>query len=407
MNVDKSKWILRTLGDVCVFKRGLTYPKSAESIEATSNIVLRSNNIDLNSYALVLDDLKYLSEDYELPDDKMLVKDSILMCMSNGSSAHIGKVAFIDQDYNYAFGGFMGLIIPKEINAKFLYYKYRSQSFKSFLGKIGNGINITNLKFSSISPLPILVPSIDEQNGIVAELDCIQSMIDGYVSQISDLDYLAKSIYTKMFGNPVINEKGWNITKLKNVSSLITNGNTPKGGEKVYVKDGILFFRSQNVWRNELKLDDVAYIDNTTNSALRSSMLHHNDILITKTGRINTENSSLGRAAIYTGEDNKANINGHVYLVRLKDNINPTYYLYALISDSFRELIRNVCVGAIDKRQLNRTHIEDFPVMLAPLDLQEKFASQVEAIENQKTLLREQLADTEQLMAERMQYYFS
>ena len=84
-----------------------------------------------------------------------------------------------------------------------------------------------------------------------------------------------------------------------------------------------------------------------------------------------------------------------------------TSYLYALISDSFRELIRNVCVGAIDKRQLNRTHIEDFPVMLAPLALQEKFAEQVEAIEKQKTLLREQLADAEQLMAERMQYYFS
>ena len=31
----------------------------------------------------------------------------------------------------------------------------------------------------------------------------------------------------------------------------------------------------------------------------------------------------------------------------------------------------------------------------------------VEAIEKQKTLLREQLADAEQLMAERMQYYFS
>ena len=161
------------------------------------------------------------------------------------------------------------------------------------------------------------------------------------------------------------------------------------------------------MWRNEIKLEDVAFIDEETNASMRNSMLHHNDILITKTGRINTENSSLGRASIYTGEDGNANINGHVYLVRLKDNINPTYYLYALISDSFRELIRNVCVGAIDKRQLNRTHIEEFPVMLAPLALQEKFASQIKAIDKQKTLLREQLADAEQLMAERMQYYFS
>lgn len=407
MIVNKSTWEAKTLGDVCQFKRGLTYPKSEESIEPTSNIVLRSNNVDLNTYSLDLTDLKYLSENYEVPADKKLVKDSILMCMSNGSSSHIGKVAFIEKEYDCAFGGFMGLIIPKDIIPKFLYYKYRSESFKSFLGKIGNGINITNLKFSSISPLPINIPSLNEQKGIVSELDSIQTLIDAFNAQVSDLDCLAKSIFVDMFGDPVMNEKGWNVTKLKSVTSLITNGNTPKGGEKVYVNDGIMFFRSQNVWRNELKLDDIAYIDEETNSALKSSILHHNDILITKTGRINTENSSLGRPALFTGEDNTANINGHVYLVRLTDEVNPIYYLYALLSDSFKELIRNVCVGAIDKRQLNRTHIEDFPVMLAPLALQEKFAEQVEAIEKQKTLLREQLADAEQLMAERMQYYFS
>ena len=294
------------------------------------------------------------------------------------------------------------------VYSNYMHYCICSQRFYNYIEPLQKGISYPAVSDKDIYNYCIdELPPLEVQCDIARELDSLQLIIDEYKFQLEDLNKLGISIFFETFGDPILNEKKWDTCKLKDVTTLITNGNTPKGGEKVYVKEGILFLRSQNVWRNEIKLEDVAFIDEETNASMRNSMLHHNDILITKTGRINTENSSLGRASIYTGEDGNANINGHVYLVRLKDNINPTYYLYALISDSFRELIRNVCVGAIDKRQLNRTHIEEFPVMLAPLALQEKFASQIKAIDKQKTLLREQLADAEQLMAERMQYYFS
>ena len=34
MKVDISKWELKTLGDVCTFKRGLTYPKTEEILKS-------------------------------------------------------------------------------------------------------------------------------------------------------------------------------------------------------------------------------------------------------------------------------------------------------------------------------------------------------------------------------------
>ena len=130
----------------------------------------------------------------------------------------------------------------------------------------------------NISLFKISLPKKEEQIRIANELNAVQELFDGYTAQLKDLDILAKSIYYEMFGDPVNNEKGWKTTKLKNVTKLITNGNTPKGGEKVYVNDGIMFFRSQNVWRNELKLDDIAYIDEETNSALKSSILDVNGL---------------------------------------------------------------------------------------------------------------------------------
>nr|WP_246784076.1 restriction endonuclease subunit S [Catenibacterium mitsuokai] len=190
-----------------------------------------------------------------------------------------------------------------------------------------------------------------------------------------------------MFGDPVLNDKSWQVIKLGELCSKICSGNTPKGGSDNYKKEGIMFFRSQNVWKNRLELDDIVYIDEATHERMKETSLNYGDILITKTGRINTENSSLGRSALFLGKNDSANINGHVYLVRINSElVNRNFVLQILISPQYRDLIRRVCVGGIDKRQLNQNHIYDFPIIVPPLELQNQFASFVEEIDKSRLL---------------------
>lgn len=111
---------------------------------------------------------------------------------------------------------------------------------------------------------------------------------------------------------------------------------------------------------------------------MKKSSLKHKDILITKTGRINTENSSLGRAALFLGKDDSANINGHVYLVRLDGSVVPEYVISILTSEAYRKYIRKVCVGGIDKRQINLDQVEEFPIILPSVEQQNEFATFVE-----------------------------
>ena len=140
----------KRLGDIASFQRGLTYSKGDEA-PLSSKCVLRSNNIDLDSSTLDLTEIKCLREDFVIPEDKKLKANSIFMCMSNGSKQHVGKVAFIDKDMDYAFGGFMGLVIPlPEVSAKYVFYACRSSAYRSFLSQVGNGIGITNLRFSDL-----------------------------------------------------------------------------------------------------------------------------------------------------------------------------------------------------------------------------------------------------------------
>ena len=257
-----------------------------------------------------------------------------------------------------------------------------------------------------LNTIPIPIPDETDIQRIVSTLNTLRGIIRLRERQLQVFDEFIKARFVEMFGEPIDNPMNWPVKRLKELSSLITNGNTPKGGSDNYIDQGIVFLRSQNVWRNRIDLSDVAYIDEDTHAKLKKSSVHHNDILITKTGRINTENSSLGRAALYTGEDNSANINGHVYLIRLKNGIDPRFVVTILTGEAYRKYIRKVCVGGIDKRQINLDQVEDFPIILPPLEQQIQFSKFVEQVDKSKVAVKKALDETKLLFDSLMQEYF-
>jgi type I restriction enzyme S subunit len=270
-----------------------------------------------------------------------------------------------------------------------------------------NGATRGKLTKSSLNSIQIPLPPLEQQKRIAAILDAADAYRQKTKALIAKYDELTQSLFLDMFGDPVRNEKGWEVKKLKEISTKIHSGNTPKGGSEVYVENGIVFFRSQNVWKKRLVYEDIAFIDQNTHNKMIKSSLKYKDILMTKTGRINTENSSLGRAAIYLGEDDNANVNGHVYLIRLKKVIKHEFVLHILTTKEYRGHIRSVCVGGIDKRQLNKEHIEDFPIIQPPVSLQNQFAERSQAIEKQKAQAQNSLEKAEELFNSLLQKAFN
>ena len=282
-------------------------------------------------------------------------------------------------------------------NYKYLYYALKS-------AKIPN--TGYNRHFKWLREVNIRYPSVEEQKKIVSILDKVSCIIENRKVELEKLDDLIKARFVEMFGDPVANPMRWPVKKLKELVVQVNSGNTPKGGSEVYVDEGITFFRSQNVWKDRLEMNDIAYIDEETHASMRRSSLKHGDILMTKTGRINTENSSLGRAALYLGEDDAANVNGHVYFIRLKPSVNNRFILRILVSNEYRDLIRNVCVGGIDKRQLNKDHIEEFPIICPPDELVDEYIALVEQVNKYKSVVQKSLDETQTLFDALMQQYF-
>lgn len=392
-------WEYKKLGEVGQIVTGST-PSTKDESNYSPREYCFVKPSDLPSQGIAdIEETEYFVSQVGLSKSRVLPAGSVLVsCI--GSIGKIGiltKEACSNQQIN--------AIIPQdETDSRFIAYSLYAQRF--VLESIANAPVVPIINKTDFSKIRIGIPPKSTQLAIVSELDKINELIRLKKEQLKDFGNLAQSLFYEMFGDPVENEKGWEVKKLGEISSLICNGNTPKGGSEVYVDNGILFLRSQNVWKNRLDLDDVAFIDEATHKTLKKSALNHHDLLITKTGRINTENSSLGRTALFEGEDGNANINGHVYLVRLKEGMVHKYVLYILISNSYRELIRRTCVGGIDKRQLNKNHIEDFPIILPPLPLQRLFAQRIEQIEREKSEVQKSIQDLETLLASRMQYWF-
>ena len=210
----KEGWTYKTLGEIATFARGLTYSKNDE-VDSSNNVVLRSNNIDLIAGKLDFSELKYLKSDFVIPEDKRLRKGSLFICMSNGSKAHLGKVAYVDKDYGYAFGGFMGQITPRnDVNGLYLHYALSSPLYKDYIKSLSEGANINNLKYKDLAGFVIKYPSLSEQQSIVDYLDAAFAKIDAMKANAEKALGEAKALFQASLKEMMEPKEGWEIMKL-------------------------------------------------------------------------------------------------------------------------------------------------------------------------------------------------
>ena len=389
------------LGDICTVKSGYAFKSEHFSDEGIP--VIRIGNI--TNDGLSLEDAVCFDEDFwENNSNYRVHPNDILIAMSG---ATVGKSCLNESNEKLLLNQRVAAITAGNgVNVKYIFHIINSDYFTNYVLQNSAGCAQPNISTKQLMNFEIRDVSRIIQDSIANTLDAVDELITLRKEQLAKLDQLVKSQFIELFGEPIANQKNLPVKTLKEISTLITNGNTPKGGSENYVENGITFLRSQNVWRNKIVLDDVAYIDEETHESMKKSSVHHKDILITKTGRINTENSSLGRAALYLGEDDSANINGHVYLVRLDDTVVPEYVVTILTGEAYRRYIRKVCVGGIDKRQINLDQVEEFPIILPPKEQQEQFADFARQIDKSKLAIQQSLDKLELLKKSLMQEYF-
>ncbi len=283
---------------------------------------------------------------------------------------------------------------PKDdfnINSSFLYYYLQNYNWYG-ANKAVMGLTLNK---ATISKQMICIPPLTVQQSIVSELDKLSELISLKKEQLKDYDNLAKSLFNEMFGDPIENEKAWEVNKLGEVF-VIGSGGTPSKGNNEYWLNGNIPWIGSNMCQNcIINKTDGKYI--TEAGLLNSSakMLEPGTILIALVG------ATIGKVGLLrTSTSTNQNI------AYIKVNENPLFcseYMFFHLMTQYQEFMK---IGQGKFKMANLTFIRSMDVICPPLSLQQSFATKIEQIENQKSVIERQIADLETLLASRMQYWF-
>lgn len=393
----KTNWQIKKLGDVVNFERGLTYTKTDE-VNFSGSAVLRANNINLGTASLDFSEIKYINDIVKIPESKKVVKGSIIVCTASGSKSHLGKIALIDKDYDYAFGGFMGQITPKkEIISKFLFYILTSNEYKKFISKLSNGMNINNLKFDDLKKFNLPIPSIFEQHRIVKILDKVfgelakaKENTEKNLQNAKDLfESYSQSVYTNI-------DEAWEKKKLIDIFQI--KPQKKEAREKLKDNDLVSFVPMEDLG---IKSKEFNCIKERKLKDVSGSYTYfaNEDVLLAKITPC-FENGKLG---IAHNLKNGIGFGSSEYIVfRSKGEVISDYLYYFLAREQYRKEGTKRMSGAVGHKRVSKEYIEEtilpFPKSLSEQkSIVKKLDELSEKTKRLEEIYKQKLADLKEL----------
>lgn len=367
-------WEYKKLGEVC----DIYQPKTL----ATSELIENGRYLVYGANGVIGRFDNYNHEESEV----------LLTCRG----ATCGKIN-VSEPYSWINGNAMVIHRFSDIMSfEYLQYVMHSLDYSMII----TGAAQPQITRAKLAPVIIPVPQKTVQRTIVAELDQINDLIRLKKEQLKEYDNLAQSIFYDMFGDPVENEKGWEVKKfcdMYNVSS----------SKRIYqselVSYGVPFLKVSDIV-NLIDLGGVVpkfFIEENKYDDLKAQKLvpQKGDLLITARG-------TLGKCYIVKSTDRFYFQDGMVtWLSNKTHSLNPIFVAFIFKQRTFYEYLyknaRHTTIDYISIQQLARMQIP-----LPPLPLQQEFSSRIEQIEKLKAEIRKTITDLETLLASRMQYWF-
>jgi type I restriction enzyme S subunit len=182
-----------------------------------------------------------------------------------------------------------------------------------------------------------------------------------------------------MFEHPL--PDGWRWGRLRDLLTFVGSGSTPKGGKKVYQSGGIPFIRSQNVYPDGLRLEDVAYVSPQIDSEMARTRLQPLDVLLNITG------ASIGRSTVVPATFGPGNVNQHVCILRPTPDVDPWFLSRFLNSSVGQDQIMTAQSG-VTRQGLNYTQIRGMQIPLAALNEQVRINTRIDNLAAQSRTAR-------------------
>ena len=382
-------WEYKKLGDVCQVVTGST-PKTNISEYWDGNYPWVTP-AELKGDVYISDTARHITEEAIAHTNLTLLPIGTVLLSSR---APIGKVAITTIEM-YCNQGFKNLICSDAINNKYLYLWLSGKT--EYLNSLGRGATFKEISKTIVENVIIPLPPLSIQKSIVTELDKINELIRLKKEQLKDYDNLAQSIFYEMFGDPVVNEKGWDIESLGKVCDVRdgTHDSPQYLQESPYI-----LITSKNLVNGKIDYSNVNYISKEDYIAInKRSQVDDGDIIMAMIG-------TIGNPIIVKLEEHKFCIKNVALIKFFNDSLVSNKYVHSLLNnESYLTFIKSQNKGGTQKFVALGT-IRKLPIPIPPLSYQQQFIQRIELIEKQKAEVQRTIKDLETLLASRMQYWF-
>ncbi len=312
-------------------------------------------------------------------EEKYLRKGDIIIEKSGGSDKFpVGRVIYFDgQENTYLFNNFTGLLRVKNQDiwySKYVFYSlfsnYKRGGTRGFENKT---TGIHNLKIDDyVSRYEVAEIDKNEQVLICKKLDKFFGVIKLRKQELQLLDDLIKARFVEMFGDPIANEKEWEVTELNLACDGIGDG---LHGTPEYDENGEYpFINGNNLMNGIIEITPTTKMVNETTYKKHYIELSRNAILL-------SINGTLGKLAFYNGE--KVMLGKSACYCNLKSDFNREFVYGVMKTDTFMDFLENNATASTIKN-VGLKAIRGFKLIMPPEELQTQFVEFANQVDKSK-----------------------
>ena len=281
------------------------------------------------------------------------------------------------------------LIIPR-------YLMYSLASLAAYFDKEAKGVAQKGIYLKQLAKVPIPIPPLKDQKLIVSELDLLSGILEKQRLQLKELDTLALSVFYDMFGDPVNNDKRWDVTTVGNVCDFV-NGFAFKSDR--FKKEGLPILRISNIQNDAIVEEDMVFFSPLDyKEDFTKYEVYNGDIVVAMSG------ATTGKLGVHKG-NRTYYLNQRVGKFAIKNRqrlLEPYLFYYLKLMSS---QILSDAMG-VAQPNISSGQIKGYSIPLPPIILQQSFASQIECIEQQKNHINQSIVETKKLWDYTMEKYF-
>ena len=377
------------LGELATFSQGQQIPiplQNTEKFEGCDTF-LRIINYTQNT-----DDFRYIPKQ----NLKYLVnKEDIVM-------VRYGAVGFVGRGLSGVLANNLFKVNYKKelVNGDFLYRVLWSDQVQKQLLNASQSTSMAALNFTSVAKIKIPLPPLDQQKKIASILDAADAYRQKTKALISKYDELTQSLFLDMFGDPVKNEKGWEVKELGNLTKLITDGKHGNCNDEQ--NSGYYFVSAKDVRNNKINFKESRQIPKIEFEEVdKRTNLQAGDLVMINTG------ATIGRMAIAEEipETRRCTFQKSVAIIKVKPEYLKTMFLKYVFELGLDSFVNKGSGSAI--KNLLLSEMRRFRIIVPKLTFQNQFAERVQAIEQQKAQAQESLEKADELFDSLLQKAFN